>query len=117
MQRGGTHTHPRNNPNSKSDEEEIWAMVKTALVVARVGLFVGIIAIAEMMEEYSILDLSVSLWSLIVGIPVFLMISILIIMGDKKYSPEDDKKRIETTKQLKARLEESSIKRPIRKRQ
>ena len=46
-------------------------------------IFVSIIVIAEMLEEIFIANLSLAVWSLIVGIPLFVLISSLIILGNK----------------------------------
>ena len=46
-------------------------------------IFVSIIVIAEMFEEVFIANLGLAVWSLIVGIPLFVLISSLIILGNK----------------------------------
>ena len=69
-------------PDEKHDTEQIWITVRSLLGVLRVIIFVLIIAIAELMEEFFIGKLSLAIWSLIIGIPLFVLISVLIIMGN-----------------------------------
>ena len=80
-------------PDEISDSQEIWATIKTILVISRVLLFVAIIVISEIMEQYFFRQLSLSIWSLIIGIPLFILISVAIISGDKMFDTtvdEDD---------------------------
>lgn len=91
-------------PDEISDSQEIWATIRTILVVSRVLLFVVIIVISEIMEQYFFRELSLAIWSLIIGIPLFLLVSIVIINGDKMFNPVVDED--ETT----------TLKHPIRKR-
>ena len=70
-------------PDYATDEEEIWSLIRLSLVILRTVLFVTIIAVSELMESYFIYDLSMALWALIVGIPLFILISWGIILGDR----------------------------------
>ena len=70
--------------------------------VGRVVVFLGIILVSEFLEEYFFNGLSVAIWSLIIGIPLFFVISLAIILGDSKFS-KDDK-------------EETTVLRPIQQR-
>ena len=54
-----------------SDEEEIWLTIRSVLTVTRVAVLLGTIIVSEFFEQYYILDLTVAIWSLIVGIPLF----------------------------------------------
>ena len=58
----------------------------------RVIIFILIIAIAELMEEFFIGKLSLAIWSLIIGIPLFVLISVLIIMGNEYFLGEKEEK-------------------------
>ena len=60
-----------------SDEEEIWLTIRSVLTVTRVAVLLGTIIVSEFFEQYYILDLTVAIWSLIVGIPLFFLISVL----------------------------------------
>jgi hypothetical protein len=91
-------------PDEISDSQEIWATIKTILVISRVLLFVAIIVISEIMEQYFFRQLSLSIWSLIIGIPLFILISVAIIRGDKMFDTTVDEGAT------------SALKHPIRKR-
>ena len=92
------------NPDDISDSQEIWATIKTILIITRVLLFVAIIVISEIMEQYFLRGLSLAIWSLIIGIPLFIIISVVIINGDKMFDPVADED------------EPTALKHPIRKR-
>jgi len=70
-------------PMEHSAEEEIWEVVRSWLVISRITCFVAMIALAELLDDLMMAGLSVSLWSLIIGIPVFVILSIAIIWGDR----------------------------------
>jgi len=91
-------------PDEISDSQEIWATIKSVMVVTRVLLFVAIIVISEIMEQYFFRGLSLSIWSLIIGIPLFILLSVAIISGDKKFDDSVDEDA------------PSALKHPIRKR-
>ena len=91
-------------PDGTNDTEQIWMIIRTFLGIIRVLIFVSIIVIAEMLEEIFIGNLSLAVWSLIVGIPLFVLLSTLIILGNKRFIDK-------TTKQ-----EKTTVLRPIIKR-
>ena len=103
-------------PPSKSEEEEIWGVIRTWLGILRIVVFFAIILITEMFAEYLFKGWSVGIWALIIGIPLFLVISVVLIAGDKKLAPDADLKRIAKTSALQERLEKKAVLRPIRKR-
>ena len=70
-------------PDDVTDEDEIWSLIRFSLVNLRVLLFIAIIAISEIMESYFIYNLSMAIWSLVIGIPLFVLISMGIILGDR----------------------------------
>lgn len=79
-------------PVEHSAEEEIWEIVRSWLVISRIVSFVAMIALAELLDDVVFAGLSVSLWSLIIGIPIFVILSVVIIWGDrwmKKYLEEN----------------------------
>ncbi len=90
-------------PDEVQDTEQIWITVRSLLGLMRVVIFILIIAIAELMEEFLIGELSLAIWSLIVGIPLFILLSVLIIMGNGYFLNEKEKK--------------TAVLRPILKRQ
>jgi len=90
-------------PDDVQETEQIWRTVRSFLGLFRVIIFILIIAIAELMEEFFIGKLSLAIWSLIVGIPLFILLSVLIIMGNGYFLDEKEKK--------------TAVLRPILKRQ
>lgn len=79
-----------------SDEEEIWLTIRSVLTVTRVAVLFGTILVSEFFEEYYFLDLTVAIWSLIVGIPLFFFISVLILWGNKAFIPVSTKEQVST---------------------
>ena len=79
-----------------SDEKEIWLTIRSILTVTRVLVLVGTILVSELFEDYYILDLTVAIWSLIVGIPLFFFISVLILWGNKAFIPVTTKEQVTT---------------------
>ena len=77
-----------NAPDETSDSREIWMLFRSWLTLFRVILVIAIIVIAEIFEEVIILNLSLSVWAVIVGFPTFLLISMVIIQGDKRFAPD-----------------------------
>ena len=80
----------------KSDEEEIWLTIRSVLTFARVVVLFGTIVVSELFEEYYFLDLTIAIWSLIIGIPLFFVISVLILWGNKSFIPVDSKEQMTT---------------------
>ena len=79
-------------PDQRTDEEEIWGVVRAILTVSRIVVFVGIIVISEMLEEYFFNGLSLGIWSLIIGIPLLITISVAIFMGDNWFGEDEEEK-------------------------
>jgi hypothetical protein len=89
-------------PDQRTDEEEVWGLVRAVLSITRVVVFLGMILISEMFEEFFFRGLSASIWALILGIPLFFVISVAILLGDSWFKPSKE--------------EETSVVRPILKR-
>ena len=102
--------------STKSEEEEIWGIVRTWLGIFRIVVFFSIILITEIFAEYLFKGWSVGIWALIIGIPLFFVISIVLIAGDKRLAPEEDHKRVEKSKAIQESLGKKAVLRPIRKR-
>lgn len=85
-------------PNQSDDAREIWLFVRSWFTIIRVILVIAIILVAEIFEDNSIYNLSLSVWAIIVGFPLFLIISLMIIQGDKKFAPDLDEKRLKRIK-------------------
>ena len=79
-----------------SDEEEIWLTIRSILTVTRVAVLIGTIIVSEFFEQYYFLDLTVAIWSLIVGIPLFFFISVLILWGNKAFIPTSPEEQMTT---------------------
>ena len=87
---------PEQNHNDVSDQEEIWMSIRAILSILRVLVLISTIVISEFFEDHYILDLTVAIWSLIVGIPMFFLISLLILWGNKAFISVSAKEQIET---------------------
>ena len=68
-------------------------MIRSWITLIRVLLVIAIIIIAEIFEEHELLNLSVSVWAIGVGFPTFLLLSVTIIQGDKRFAPDLEEKR------------------------
>jgi len=79
-----------------SDEEEIWLTIRSILTVTRVAVLLGTIIVSEFFEQYYFLDLTIAIWSLIVGIPLFFFISVLILWGNKAFIPISPEEQMTT---------------------
>ena len=87
---------PEQVQNDVSDQEEIWMSIRSILSLLRVLILISTIVVSEFFEDHYILDLTVAIWSLIVGIPMFFLISLLILWGNKTFIPVSAKEQIET---------------------
>ena len=87
---------PEQVQNDVSDQEEIWMSIRSILSILRVLILISTIVVSEFFEDHYILDLTVAIWSLIVGIPLFFLISLLILWGNKAFIPVSTKEQIDT---------------------
>lgn len=81
------------SPDGTTDEREIWMMIRSWITLFRVLLVIAIIIVAEIFEEHSLFNLSLSVWAIVVGFPLFLLLSMAIIQGDKRFAPDLEEKR------------------------
>ncbi|RJU98274.1 MAG: hypothetical protein DWC00_00085 [Candidatus Poseidoniales archaeon] len=87
---------PEQIQNDVSDQEEIWMSIRSILSVLRVLILISTIVVSEFFEDHYILELTVAIWSLIIGIPLFFLISLLILWGNKTFIPVSTKEQIDT---------------------
>lgn len=87
---------PEQNHNDVSDQEEIWMSIRAILSILRVLILISTIVVSEFFEDHYILDLTIAIWSLIIGIPLFFLISLLILWGNKAFIPTSTKEQIDT---------------------
>jgi hypothetical protein len=76
-------------PTHGDDMVDIWKGLRGILVMTRIVLIICIIIVAELFNEIFISSLSLSIWSIIVGLPLFLLMSLGIIVGDALYSDDE----------------------------
>ena len=74
---------PEDDPPALTDGEEIWSALRTAIGGLAVLDLVTMIIVSEAMEESSWQGLSVSVWAIIIGVPIFAMLSALTLFGDR----------------------------------
>ena len=79
-----------------SDEEEIWLTIRSILTVTRVAVLLGTIIVSDFFEQCYFLDLTIAIWSLIVGIPLFFFISVLSLWGNKVFIPISPEEQMTT---------------------
>ena len=82
-----------NAPDDSNDAREIWMLIRSWLTIFRVLLVIAIIIIAEIFEEVTMFNFSLSVWAIVVGFPLFLLVSMVIIQGDKRFAPDLEEKR------------------------
>ena len=87
---------PEQIQNDVSDQEEIWMSIRSILSVLRVLILISTIVVSEFFEDHYILELTVAIWSLIIGIPLFFLISLLILWGNRTFIPVSTKEQIDT---------------------
>ncbi len=82
-------------PDDSSDAREIWLLIRSWMTIFRVVLVIAIIIVAEIFEEATLLNFSLSVWAIVVGFPLFLLVSMAIVQGDKRFAPDLEAKRRE----------------------
>ena len=71
-------------PDQRSEAEAIWFSVRPVMLLLRVLLVVAVILIGEIFDDLRIQGLSIGVWALIAGIPLFLLVSMLIVYLDPR---------------------------------
>ncbi len=78
-------------PDQRSEAEAIWFSVRPVMLLLRVLLVVAAILIGEIFDDLRIQGLSIGVWALIAGIPLFLLVSMLIVYLDQKTGMNQEK--------------------------
>ena len=78
-------------PDQRSEAEAIWFSVRPVMLLLRVLLAVAVILIGEIFDDLRIQGLSIGVWALIAGIPLFLLVSMLIVYLDQKTGMNQEK--------------------------
>ena len=75
-------------PDEVDDAGAIWTSLRPLLVLGRIVMVVLIIFIGEILDEVRFSGLSIGVWALIGGIPLFLLLSMIITYGDRLVGKE-----------------------------
>lgn len=68
----------------------MWGSVRPLLVLGRILMVGMIIIIGELFDDVRLFGLTIGVWALILGIPLFLLISMIITYGDRFVNPENE---------------------------
>ena len=71
-------------PDHATDASAMWSSVRPLLVLGRI-VMVGFIIIVEIFDDVRLAGLTIGVWALIVGIPLFLLISTVITYIDRLF--------------------------------
>ena len=66
-----------------TDGEEIWSALRTVIGGLAVLDLVTMIIVSEAMEDASWQGMSVSVWAIVIGVPIFALLSALTLFGDR----------------------------------
>lgn len=80
-------------PEEIEEVEAIWHSIRPILAVSRIVLVILIILVGEMFDDEYINGLTVGLWAIVIGIPMFILISFALIFGDRFDSEEEENTR------------------------
>jgi Na+/H+ antiporter NhaC len=70
-------------PDHVSDAGAMWNSARPVLVLSRFFMVVMIIIVGELFDDLRLRGLTIGVWALIAGIPLFLLISMVITYGDR----------------------------------
>jgi ABC-type Na+ efflux pump permease subunit len=77
-------------PDHATDASAMWSSVRPILVIGRMLMVGLIIAIGEIFDDVRMAGLTIGVWALILGIPLFLFISAIITYVDRLVNGEED---------------------------
>ena len=77
-------------PDERDDVEAIWHSVPPIFILARLTLVLLIILVGEIFDDTYVKGLTVGIWALIVGIPLFVLMSLGLLFGDRFNIDEEE---------------------------
>ena len=77
-------------PDHTTDASAIWTSIRPLLVLGRIVMVAFIIIVGEIFDDVRVASLSIGVWALVLGIPLFLLISAIITYVDRLVSGEED---------------------------
>ena len=77
-------------PDHATDASAIWTSIRPLLVLGRIVMVAFIIIVGEIFDDVRVASLSIGVWALVLGIPLFLLISAIITYVDRLVSGEED---------------------------
>ena len=77
-------------PDHATDASAMWNSVRPILVIGRMLMVGLIIAIGEIFDDVRMAGLTIGVWALILGIPLFLFISAIITYVDRLVNGEEE---------------------------
>lgn len=79
-------------PYHADDADAIWGSVRPLLVLGRIVMVGLIIIVGEVFDDVRFAGLTIGVWALVMGIPLFLLISTMITYMDRLVGTEEKKK-------------------------
>ena len=77
-------------PDHATDASAMWSSVRPILVIGSMLMVGLIIAIGEIFDDVRMAGLTIGVWALILGIPLFLFISAIITYVDRLVNGEEE---------------------------
>ena len=75
--------------STSSDEEEIWSSLRTLIGSLAVLDLLAMVVVSEAMEDVGWQGLSLSVWAIVIGLPIFALLSALTLFGDRIFLSRD----------------------------
>ena len=75
--------------SASSNEEEIWSSLRTLIGSLAVLDLLAMVVVSEAMEDVGWQGLSLSVWAIIIGLPIFALLSALTLFGDRIFLSRD----------------------------
>lgn len=79
-------------PDHASEADAIWTSVRPLLVLGRIVMVGLIIIVGEIFDDVRFAGLTIGVWALVMGIPLFLLISTVITYVDRLVGVEEKNK-------------------------